>query len=59
MAGINTYEDYVMAIKKSRKFGSTVLLKRDVDETRIRMNLPSHSSEMMRNPFSDKLANLM
>ena len=30
-----------------------------VDENRIRMNLPSHSSEMMRNPFSDKLANLM
>ena len=30
-----------------------------VDENRIRMNLPGHSSEMMRNPFSDKLANLM
>ena len=30
-----------------------------VDEKRMRMNLPSHSSEMMRNPFSDKLANLM
>ena len=30
-----------------------------VDESRIRMNLPRHSSEMMRNPFSDKLANLM
>ena len=30
-----------------------------VDENRIGMNLPSHSSEMMRNPFSDKLANLM
>ena len=30
-----------------------------VDENEIRMNLPSHSSEMMRNPFSDKFANLM
>ena len=29
------------------------------DESRIRMNLPRHSSEMMRNPFSHELADLM
>ena len=31
-AGNISYDDYVMAIKKTRKHGSTVLLKRDVDE---------------------------
>ena len=31
-AGSITYDDYVMAIKTSRKHGSTVLLKRDIDE---------------------------
>ena len=35
MAGDISYEDYITAIKKSRKHGSTVLLKRDVDETRV------------------------
>ena len=35
MAGDISYEDYIMAIKKSRKHGSTVLLKRDIDETRV------------------------
>ena len=30
-----TYEDYIIAIKKSNKQGSTVMLQRDVDETRI------------------------
>ena len=30
--GIKSYEDYIMAIKVTRKHGSTVLLKRDVDE---------------------------
>ena len=35
MAGNVSYEDYIMAIKKSRKHGSTVLLKRDIDETRV------------------------
>ena len=30
-----SYENYVMAIRKTRKHGSTVLLKRDVDETRV------------------------
>ena len=29
------YEDYVEAIKRSRKYGSTVLLKRDIDEVMI------------------------
>ena len=31
-AGNISYDDYVMAIKKTRKHGSTVLLKRDIDE---------------------------
>ena len=35
MAGDISYEDYIMAIKKTRKHGSTVLLKRDVDELRV------------------------
>ena len=35
MAGNISYENYVMAIKKTRKHGSTVLLKRDIDETRV------------------------
>ena len=35
MAGNITYDNYIMALKKSNKHGSTVLLKRDVDETRI------------------------
>ena len=35
MAGNVNYETYVMAIKKTRKHGSTVLLKRGVDETRV------------------------
>ena len=35
MAGNVSYENYVMAIKKTRKHGSTVLLKRDIDETRV------------------------
>ena len=35
MSGNITYEDYVTAIKKTVKHGSTVLLKRDVDETRV------------------------
>ena len=34
-AGAITYEDYVTAIKKSCKHGSTVMLQRDVDETRV------------------------
>ena len=32
MAGNISYENYIMAIKKSPRHGSTVLLKRDVDE---------------------------
>ena len=32
MAGNISYDDYIMAIKKTRKHGSTVLLKRDIDE---------------------------
>ena len=32
MSGNITYKDYIMAIKKTRKHGSTVMLKRDVDE---------------------------
>jgi hypothetical protein len=35
MAGNISYENYIMAIKKTRKHGSTVLLKRDVDETKV------------------------
>ena len=35
MAENISYDDYIMAIKKSRKHGSTVLLKRDVDETKV------------------------
>ena len=35
MAGNITYEDYISAIKKAKRYGSTVLLKRDVDETRV------------------------
>ena len=34
-AGNYSYEDYIMAIKKSRKHGSTVLLQRDIDETKV------------------------
>ena len=32
MAGGISYEDYILAIKKSKKHGSAVLLQRDVDE---------------------------
>ena len=32
MAGNISYDDYILAIKKTRKHGSTVLLQRDVDE---------------------------
>ena len=32
MAGGITYDDYIMAIKKTRKHGSTVMLQRDIDE---------------------------
>ena len=32
IAGNIDYDDYVMALKKTRKHGSTVLLKRDIDE---------------------------
>ena len=32
MAGGYKYDDYILAIKKTRKHGSIVLLKRDVDE---------------------------
>ena len=35
MAGNISYESYIIAIKKTRKHGSTVLLKRDIDETRV------------------------
>ena len=35
IAGEIRYEDYVEAIKRSKRFGSTVLLRRDVDETMI------------------------
>ena len=35
MAGNISYDDYIMAIQKTRKHGSTILLKRDVDETRV------------------------
>ena len=35
MAGNISYEDYIMALKITRKHDSTVLLKRDVDETRV------------------------
>ena len=35
MAGNISYEDYVKALKKTRKHGSTILLKRDVDEIRV------------------------
>ena len=35
MAGNVTYEEYILAIKKTRKHGSTVLLKQDIDETRV------------------------
>ena len=31
-AGNVSYDDYVMAIKTSKKHGSNVLLKRDIDE---------------------------
>ena len=32
IAGDISYDDYVMAIKMTRRHGSTVLLKRDIDE---------------------------
>ena len=32
MVGNISYDDYIMALKKTRKHGSTVLLQRDVDE---------------------------
>ena len=32
LAGNIKYEDYIVAIKNSRKYGSTVILKRDIDE---------------------------
>ena len=32
MAGNISYEDYIMAIKKAPRHGSTVLIKRDIDE---------------------------
>ena len=32
IAGGITYDDYIKAIKKTRKYGSTVMLKRDIDE---------------------------
>ena len=35
MAGDISYDDYVTAIKKTTKHASKVLLKRDVDETRV------------------------
>ena len=35
MAGNVSYDDYVTAIKKTTKHASRVLLKRDVDETRV------------------------
>ena len=35
IAGVNSYDDYIMAIKKQARHGSTVHLKRDVDETRV------------------------
>ena len=35
MAGNISYESYIMALKKTRKHGSTVLLQRDIDETRV------------------------
>ena len=35
MAGNVRYDDYIMAIKKTRKHGSTVLLKRDIDEVYV------------------------
>ena len=35
MAGNISYDDYILAIRKTKKHGSTVLLKRDVDETRV------------------------
>mgnify|MGYP001274013373 FL=1 len=35
IAGNISYENYIMAIKKTKKHGSTVLLKRDIDETRV------------------------
>ena len=35
MAGNVSYEDYINAIKKNVKHGSTVLLKRDIDEIRV------------------------
>jgi hypothetical protein len=35
MAGNIRYEDYVIALKRSRKHGSTVLLRRDIDEIRV------------------------
>ena len=34
-AGSISYDDYIIAIKKSCKHGSTVMLQRDVDETRV------------------------
>ena len=35
LAGDIKYEDYIMAIKKTRKHGSTALLERDLNEIYI------------------------
>ena len=35
MAGNIKYQDYVMAIKRSKRYGSTVLLQRDLDEVYV------------------------